>query len=308
METVIHTENLSKYYGEVHAAENINLEIRQGEIYGFLGLNGAGKTTTIRMLLGMIKPVKGSVYLFGEKLGKKNFGLWNRVGHLVEIPYSYPELTVRENLEIYRRLRFLNESPDPVRAVMEKLRLLPYANTRAKNLSLGNAQRLGIAKAMIHQPGLLVLDEPANGLDPEGIVEIREMLSDLAGNHGVTVFISSHILGEISRFATRIGIIHEGNMIRESEVDTLDRLRYRALKIRTLDPGRSVDVLRDKGYELSKSPDGSLEVAGDQALKHPEEISALLASAGLPPTRLLVEEEDLESYFLRIIHSRDYLS
>ena len=206
---MIQTEDLTKHYGEVHAAEAVHLQIKQGEIYGFLGLNGAGKTTTIRMLLGMIRPTRGKAYLFGKKVDPGNMDIWNNVGHMVEMPYSYPELTVLENLEIFRRLRFLKDQ-NMINEMMDKLHLGPYRNTKVKNLSLGNAQRLGIAKAMIHHPHLLILDEPANGLDPSGIVQIRELLTDLAGKHGVTIFISSHILGEISRLATRIGIIHEG--------------------------------------------------------------------------------------------------
>ncbi len=229
---MIQTEDLTKHYGEVHAAEAVNLQIKQGEIYGFLGLNGAGKTTTIRMLLGMIRPTRGKAFLFGKKVDPGNMDIWNNVGHMVEIPYSYPELTVQENLEIFRRLRFLKD-PKLLTEIMDKLFLGPYRNTKVKNLSLGNAQRLGIAKAMIHHPDLLILDEPANGLDPSGIVQIRELLMDLAENHGVTIFISSHILGEISRLATRIGIIHEGHMIRESDVDQLKNSRYRALHVNT---------------------------------------------------------------------------
>ena len=302
MTDVIFTENLTKHFGEVRAADNINLRIEKGEIYGFLGLNGAGKTTTIRMLLGMIRPTSGSAYLFGQKVETGNINLWNDVGHLVEIPYSYPELTVLENLEIFRRLRLIKNA-GLLTEIVTKLHLGPYKNTKAKNLSLGNAQRLGIAKAMIHHPGLLILDEPSNGLDPEGIVEIRELLSDLAQNHGVTIFISSHILGEISRFATRIGIIHEGSMIHESEVDQIDRSRYRALHINTLDNNKALEFLSRDGYTADYLEDGSLEISTAEAISNPERISAILASNGLPPGRIVVEEEDLETYFLRIIHT-----
>jgi ABC-2 type transport system ATP-binding protein len=307
MTHVIHTENLTKHYGDVHAAEDVTLHIKKAEIYGFLGLNGAGKTTTIRMLLGMIRPTRGSAFLFGQKVGPGNIGLWNRVGHLVETPYFYPELTVLENLEIYYRLRLLKD-PGLLADVVEKLHLSPYRNTKAKNLSLGNAQRLGIAKAMIHRPGLLILDEPASGLDPEGIVEIRELLSDLAGNHGVTVFISSHILGEISRFATRIGIIHEGQMIHESGIDQLDQSRQRTLHVGTLDNKQANEILSNAGYPADYLPDGSLEISGEAAINHPEKISALLASQGLAPVKILIEEENLESYFLRIIHTSNHSS
>ena len=304
MTDVIQTAELTKHYGEVKATEAVNLQIKQGEIYGFLGLNGAGKTTTIRMLLGMIRPTRGSAYLFGKKVDPGNMELWNKVGHLVEIPYAYPELTVTENLEIFRRLRMLNDV-SRLNAVMERLHLLPYRNIKAKNLSLGNAQRLGIAKAMLHHPDLLILDEPANGLDPSGIVQIRELIIDLAKNHGVTIFISSHILGEISRFATRIGIIHEGHMILESGADQLKNSRYRALYLDTLDNEKAFESLIHVGYTPVHLPNGSMELKDEQALAHPEKISAMLASQNLAPTKIGVEEEDLEHYFFRIIQSNN---
>jgi len=148
---IIRTNNLSKNYGPVKAVQQISLNVNKGEIYGFLGLNGAGKTTTIRMLLGMINPTTGEPYLKGERVHAGSHELWNSVGYLVEIPYSYPELTVRENLEITRRLRFIKDA-STVDSVIEKLKLTPYPDRKAKNLSLGNAQRLGLAKAMIHNP------------------------------------------------------------------------------------------------------------------------------------------------------------
>lgn len=302
MNAIIQTEDLTKHYGDIHATESVHLQVIKGEIYGFLGLNGAGKTTTIRMLLGMIRPTRGKAYLFGKKAEAGEIELWNNVGHLVEIPYSYPELTVWENLEIFRRLRLL-DNREPMDEILEKLYLGPYRNTKVRNLSLGNAQRLGIAKAMIHRPGLLILDEPANGLDPYGIVQIRELLSDLARNHGVTIFISSHILGEISRIAGRIGIIHEGRLILESEADQLKNSRYRALHMETRDNGSAHELLASQGYSPGYLPDGSLELKGERAISQPERISAMLASSGLAPSRLVVEEEDLENFFFRIIQN-----
>jgi ABC-2 type transport system ATP-binding protein len=304
MSYVIQTEDLTKHYGEVQATEAVHLQIKQGEIYGFLGLNGAGKTTTIRMLLGMIRPTRGKAFLFGKKVDSRNLDIWNQVGHMVEIPYSYPELTVLENLEIFRRLRLLKDRK-LIMEIIEKLNLGPYKNTRVKNLSLGNAQRLGIAKAMIHHPRLLILDEPANGLDPSGIVQIREILIDLAENHGVSIFISSHILGEISRFATRIGIIHQGKLIRESETDQLNNSRYRALHVNTAENKKATELLNRHGFLPAFLPDGSLELQDQLALDHPEKISALLVSHKLPPFKIVVEEEDLEHYFFRIIQTNN---
>ena len=213
-------------------------------------------------------------------------------------------LTVRLPDEKHLRLKALAKRKHiSVNKLMEELNLIPYKNIKAKNLSLGNAQRLGIAKAMIHRPDLLILDEPANGLDPAGIVQIREILIDLALNHGVTIFLSSHILGEISRFATRIGIIHEGRMVKESEVDTLEKSRYRALHVNTLDNAKAFDIISKHNFSPVILPEGTIELKGDRAILHPEEISALLSGQGLPPTEIVLNEENLEHYFLRIIQT-----
>src|SRR5512141_128963 len=209
MEFAIETNQLSKSYGEVHAVKSVNLRVKPGEIYGFLGLNGAGKTTTIRSLLGMIRPSEGNVRVLDQAVGPNGRGPWARVGHLVESPSAYPELTVRENLEIARRLHGISDASATSR-VIERLGIAPYADRKAGTLSTGNLQRLGLARALLHEPELLILDEPANGLDPAGVVEIRELLSSLAHEKGVTIFMSSHILTEVDRLATRIGIIHLG--------------------------------------------------------------------------------------------------
>jgi len=178
MDNMIRTVNLSKYYSDVKAVSEINLNVRKGEIYGFLGLNGAGKTTTIRMLLGLIRPTSGDAYILNEKVHANHNELFKKIGSLVEIPYSYPNLTVRENLEIVRRLRFIKDK-DAVKNVIEKLKLDQYANRKAKNLSLGNAQRLGLAYALIHNPEILILDEPTAGLDPKGRDDILNKIWNL---------------------------------------------------------------------------------------------------------------------------------
>ena len=298
MKDVIRTENLTKHFGNVHAVESVSLKVRKSEIYGFLGLNGAGKTTTIRMLLGMIHPTAGSAFLFEEKVSAGSCNLWERVGYLVETPFSYPELTVWENIEIIRRLR---QIPDKkvVEMFIDKLWLTSYRDIKAKNLSSGNAQRLGLVKALLHHPDILILDEPANGLDPAGIVEIRELFLDLTSNHGVTIFISSHILGEISKFATRIGIIHEGRLMRELNTDQLERLLHKRLIVNARDKEAVQLKLINHGYSVNLSKDGNLEITDHEAINHPEKIASILVHAGLSPTLLKVEEEDLESYFLR---------
>jgi len=300
MGNVIETRNLIKRFGKLTAVDNVSLSVERGEIFGFLGLNGAGKTTTIRMLLGMIRPTAGSAFLFGEKVGAGSCSLWERVGYLVETPSSYPDLTVLENLEIIHRLRRM-PNKKLVEAVIDKLQLTSYRDIKAGHLSLGNAQRLGLAKAFLHNPDILILDEPANGLDPAGIVEIRELFRNLASNHGVTIFISSHILGEISKFATRIGIIHEGRLIRELNVDQLEHLLNKRLIVNARDKAAVKSKLINDGYSVNLSKNGNLEVTGKEVINHPEHIASILVHAGLPPTLLKVEEEDLESYFLRMI-------
>ncbi len=297
---MIQTENLSKHYKDVHAVSDLSLNVRKGEIYGFLGLNGAGKTTTIRMLLGMIRPTSGVASINGKKISSTNTDLWNSVGSLVELPYSYPELTVRENLEIFRRLRFM-EDKKAVDNIIDKLQLGAYANRKAKNLSLGNNQRLGLAKALIHHPEILLLDEPTNGLDPAGIYEIREMLSDMAINQGVTIFLSSHILGEVSRFATRIGIIHEGSLIKEIDANQLETLCSKRLLINANDLEKAYLILSMKGYILKKTSDHLLEIIDESVVSQPDTIATIMVHEGCPPTLLKVEEEDLESYFLKTI-------
>lgn len=221
---------------------------------------------------------------------------------MVEIPYSYPELSVRENLEIFRRLRSIRDE-GCIDDIIDSLYLDRYRHIKARNLSLGNHQRLGIAKAMLHKPELLILDEPANGLDPAGIVLIRQMLVDLASNHGVTIFVSSHILGEVSRLATRIGIIHNGRLVRESDTEILNSSRNRVLHVSTQDNQRALKVLKDHAITGVQFSESDLEVHDEKAIMHPEGIAQMLVKAGLPPAKIAVEEEDLEHFFFRIIQN-----
>ncbi len=298
MSLAIKTNGLSKYYGQVHAVDAVNLRVERGEIYGFLGLNGAGKTTTIRALLGMIHPSAGEVNVLGHTVGPNGRGPWRQVGHLVERPVAYPELTVRENLEIARRLQGLSDKAATSR-VIARLGLDEYADRKAGTLSTGNLQRLGLARALLHEPELLILDEPANGLDPAGVVEIRELLANLAHEKGVTVFMSSHILTEVDRLATRIGIIHKGRLLEELETDKLEELRSRRLEIeaRNLEAARS--ALTQAGFVVKASKDAVI-LNEARAIDAPDEVATILVNAGTPPTRLAVVQEDLEEHFLRL--------
>ena len=303
MNFAIETDGLSKSYGTVRAVNLVDLRVKQGEIYGFIGLNGAGKTTTIRALLGMIRPSAGSVKVLGQAVGPYGRGPWQRVGHLVESPVAYPELTVRENLEIARRLHGILDKDASAR-VIEHLTLAPYADRKAGTLSTGNFQRLGLARALLHEPELLILDEPANGLDPAGVVEIRELLAGLAREKGVTVFMSSHILTEVDRLATRIGIIHQGRLIKELEATQLEEIRAQRLEIKARDLEAAQSALARAGFAV-KVGESTLTLNEARAIEAPDKIAAILVKAGTPPTRLAVEQEDLEDYFLRLTGEKE---
>jgi ABC-2 type transport system ATP-binding protein len=294
----IETQHLSKFYGALHAVDAVDLRVARGEIYGFLGLNGAGKTTTIRALLGMVRPSEGAVKILGQAVGPNGRGPWRRVGHMVEAPAAYPELTVRENLEIARRLQGIADQGVTDR-IIERLSLGAYAGRKAGVLSTGNLQRLGLARALLHEPELLILDEPANGLDPAGVVEVRELLVGLVREKGMTVFMSSHILTEVDRLATRIGIIHRGHLLQELEADQIETLRARRLEIQARPFEQAQSVLARAGYTV-KASDQTLCLSEAKAIDAPDEVAALLVQAGVALTHLAVHQEDLEAYFLRL--------
>jgi ABC-2 type transport system ATP-binding protein len=302
-ELVVRTDGLTKRYrGGVLALDRADLRIERGEIYGFLGLNGAGKTTAIRMLLGMISPTAGYAELFGRRVHAEATELWRRVGHLVEGASAYPGLSVYENLEVARRLQGVPDSRVVSRAI-EKLGLHEYAGRTARTLSLGNLQRLALARAMLHEPELLILDEPANGLDPAGVIEIRELLRTLARERGVTVLMSSHILAEVDRLATRIGIVHRGRMIEEQSAEEIERRRDRRLEVGARDLSVANAALRAAGFEPAPARDADpprLELRDPRALDSPDLIAKLLTEAGAPPTHLAVTQEDLEQHFMRL--------
>ncbi|MGW6502028.1 ABC transporter ATP-binding protein [Nonomuraea angiospora] len=280
------------------AVDDVTLHVQAGQVYALLGLNGAGKTTLIRMLLGMIAPTAGTVRVLGADVAAGERTAWARVGYLVEAAAAYPELTVRENLEVIRRLRRLPGTADDI---IERLALAPYAERRARTLSLGNLQRLALARALLHVPDLLILDEPVNGLDPAGVVEIRALLADLAHQHGTTVFLSSHLLAEVARLATRIGILHHGRLIGEHDADQLDRHRRRHLRLTTRDDATARTVLHAHGYHPAPAAPGGLLLTDERALARPDQVATVLVHGGVPPTELHLEEEDLETYFLRTI-------
>jgi len=298
MTNAIETHQLAKRYGDVLAVDSIDLLVGTGEIYGFLGLNGAGKTTTIRALLGMIRPSEGEVRVLGQAVGPNGRGPWAQVGHLVESPSAYPELTVRENLDIARRLHG-KQDVKLVDEVVERLSLASYADRKAGVLSTGNLQRLGLARALLNDPELLILDEPANGLDPAGVIEIRELLRSLSKDKGVTIFMSSHILTEVDRLGTRIGIIHQGKLIEELNAADLEKLRAQRLEIKTRNLEAAQICLHSAGYKY-EAKDGVIILNNQHAIDHPDDIAHILVNAGTPPTHLALVQQNLEEHFMQL--------
>jgi ABC-2 type transport system ATP-binding protein len=301
MTEVIRTTNLCKDFGHGKVVSKLSITVNKGEIYGFLGLNGAGKTTTIRMMLGLLTPTSGKVFINQIPVTQNVYHLWKNVGYLIEVPSAYPDLTVRENLHIFARMRLL-KVPESIDDVIEKLQLSEYESTKACNLSQGNFQRLGIAKAIIHNPEILILDEPSNALDPAGIVEIREMLVRLAKQTGVTVFISSHILSEMAKLATRIGIIHKGELIKEFDSSGFNP-QFKKLTIKTLNTEKTASLLTESGFTIKQISPELIDIYDETALQHPEIISKLLSGNSIPLTMMKIDEDSLESFFLRITSS-----
>ncbi len=294
----IRTRSLSKSYGPVRAVKHVELNVRRGEIYGFLGRNGSGKTTTIRMLLGLVRPSSGEISIFGLTLTRNRADILSRIGYFVESAAAYPNLTVRENLRIQQRLAGAPKSS--VKEAMDLLKLGEYADRHAGELSLGNKQRLSLARALIHSPELLILDEPVNGLDPAGIVEIRALLRRLTDEQGVTLFMSSHLLDEVEHLADRIGIVHEGKLAEELDYQDLRKTCTPAIEIEVDDAVRAEGILRcELGFSgLSRSGENTFRITDSSA--KPASIARALVRADIAVERLVSMEEDLEQHFMRL--------
>ncbi len=294
---LIETEGLTRRFGRLAAVDGLNLRVPQGSIYGFLGPNGAGKTTTIRLLLGLIRPTAGRVQLFGTSLQKNAATVLAQIGSLVETPAIYPHLTGRENLEVIRRLR--DGTLTQVSYALHLVGLEEAADRRAGNYSLGMIQRLGLAIALMAQPPLLILDEPTNGLDPAGIHEVRELIRRLPGEYGVTVFVSSHLLGEVEQIATHIGIIQAGRLIFQGTPDGL-RGRYQDHVTLKVDrPEAAQQALRQAGWQVAYNGNHTLRVVANG-----EADAALLASqligGGHNVYHVALEQPSLEDIFLQL--------
>src|SRR5262245_58240224 len=219
----IETRRLTRRFGTQLAVDDLNLSAPEAGVYGFLGPNGAGKTTTIRMLLGLIRPDAGEVWLFGAPLAANRQSLMRRVGALVEVPSLYPHLTGRENLEVTRRL--LGGPRELIDRALDIVKLTADSHRRVREYSLGMRQRLGLALALLNKPELLILDEPTNGSDPAGIHEMRDLIRRLPAEFGITVFLSSHLLSEVEQIAGHIGIIHQGRLLFQGTLPELQAQR-----------------------------------------------------------------------------------
>ncbi|AJK67344.1 MULTISPECIES: ABC transporter ATP-binding protein [Bacillus] len=292
---IVVTHDLTKKYKKHTSVDGLNLRIRRGEIYGFLGPNGAGKTTTIRMLLGLIKPTKGNIEIFGQNLNKNRLQILQRIGSLVESPTYYGNLTGYENLEAVRRLRGLPEQR--VNEVLETVRLSKVANRLTKEYSLGMKQRLGIAVALLSSPDLLILDEPTNGLDPSGIQEIRELIKELPKS-GMSVIVSSHLLSEIDQMATQVGIINNGRMIFQDSIASLHQKRKPLLKVGVSDVIEAKTILNRKGLKVDLQKN-YLWLSQTEP-EFVSEINSILLHSGLSVFRLEEKTRSLEDIFLEL--------
>ena len=298
MEYILETNGLTKVYGQKEAARDVSLHIPEGTIYGLIGRNGAGKTTIMRMISGLSTPTRGSYSLFGQtgyQMGK----MLKNVGVLIERPGLYPRFSAYENLKI----KCLAMGINPKGYVEEMLKLIGLDNTDRKkgagSYSLGMRQRLGIGLAMVGEPKILVLDEPINGLDPQGIAEVRQMLVKLRDEKGITIMISSHILDELAKVADWFGIINDGTLLDEFSADELHRRSGRYVLIRTDNTDGTIKVLKDIGVEnVETQADGRLRI--DEHLDDTASMSKAIVNAGIGLQEIRLDSISLEDYYLNI--------
>jgi ABC-type multidrug transport system ATPase subunit len=291
---VLETRELKKVFGTVQAVDGISLRVVRGQVYGFLGPNGSGKTTTIGMILGLLHPTSGTVSLFGELVTPFHTKPLRRVGALVGLPALLPYMSARQNLQLMNRLNPDNPSRR-IEEVLELVGLQRDARRHTGQFSTGMKQRLGIAMSLLHEPELLILDEPTNGMDPAGMYEIRYLLSRLS-NQGVTVFISSHLLHEIEQICDRVAVLKQGRMVAEGDVADLlgDN---KTVKLRVSSPSLAVQLLRQlSGCGDICSNGAYVTVSGLPS----ERIVAHLVSNGVIPTEVKTGQQDLENIYLKL--------
>jgi ABC-2 type transport system ATP-binding protein len=240
---------LRKRYGDRDVVDGISFEVKKGEVFGILGPNGAGKTTTLRLLLGLLKKQQGSIQIFGKEFEQHRIQSLKKVGSLIEQPSLYGHLTAKENLNIYRKI--YGTSKESIQHVLQLVGLQGTGKKKAKQFSLGMKQRLSIAVALLHNPELLILDEPTNGLDPNGIIETRELIKKLNKENGVTIIVSSHILAEVERMATHVGIIHKGKLLFQCSLSELQHMKSKQsfIQIDTTNNEAALKLLAKHGAE-----------------------------------------------------------
>lgn len=293
---VIQTRKLTKTYGGTNSVHELDLQVKEGEIYGFLGPNGAGKTTTLKMLLGLVKPTAGTIHLFGESLSRNRSAILKRTGSLIESPSYYGHLTGLENLKVVQRLR---DVPDRnVEEALRIVRLEKHRDKKAEAYSLGTKQRLGIAMALLSFPKLLILDEPTNGLDPAGMEEIRELIRALPGRYGMTVLLSSHLLAEVEQIATSVGIIREGRLIFQGSLESLRARGQATIRLKTGNHVAAERVLLEHGYRPVES--GGWLTFDHLPDREVAEINRLLVTRDIPVTRIEERRRSLEDLFLEL--------
>lgn len=295
-ELIIETRNLSYRFGNQLVLDQVSLSVREGSIYGFLGPNGAGKTTTIKVLLNLLQTGEGKVFLFGKDLNKNRVEILSGIGSLIEQPAIYSHLSGRENL--LNRALLLQVHSVKVHKMLDLVNLTEHADKKAGQYSLGMKQRLGIALALLHDPKLLILDEPTNGLDPNGIIEIRQLIRRLVEEQGKTVFISSHLLSEVEKMVTHIGIINRGKLLFQGTIEELHNVSKKQLEIQTNDLISSKELLCRNGYLA--------EILSDTILipylseNHSAEINSLLVKHDHKVYSLTTSKQNLENLFLSI--------
>ncbi|MEW9094717.1 MAG: ABC transporter ATP-binding protein [Clostridiaceae bacterium] len=297
MEQLLRTYDLTKTYKNVNVVDNLNINVARGDIYGFLGKNGAGKTTTIKMIMGLSKVTSGEIEIFGSKvLDDKRYG---RIGSLIDYPGFYLNLTGEENLEIHRRMMGF-AGKDSINKALEMVGLKNIRGKKVKHFSLGMKQRLGIARALLHHPEFLILDEPTNGLDPIGIREIRELIINLNKQYGITLLISSHILSEIQLLATKIGIIHKGRLLEEISYDELQQRNRHYIQLKVDNDKKASFILEEKlgikDYVIWE--DGLIRVY--EKLSEGWNINKTLVSSDVKVDEIYVTIDNLEDYFIRL--------
>ncbi len=241
--SVIKVQHISKHFGSLKAVDDLSFEVQAGQVFGFLGQNGSGKSTTIRMLLSLIHPSSGSIEIFGQSIEKNRAAILEQVGAIIERPDLYPYLSAKEHLQLFAKVRKQKITANAIDETLVKVGLANRANDKVQTFSLGMKQRLGIAIALVHNPSLIILDEPTNGLDPQGIADIRELIKKLAKEEGKTVFVSSHLLSEIEQVANQILIIHQGKKMVEGVTKELLDPQKRIVQIKTMDDAGTLQVI-----------------------------------------------------------------